>query len=101
MGDSFTLLNQVAQVIKTHPEIKKLRVEGHTDSVGKPDANQRLSEARAKSVRDYLVKQGVGAERLESVGFGQTKPIAPNETARGREANRRVEFMIVEQAPAQ
>lgn len=91
---SFGLLNQVAQVLKDYPSMK-ISIEGHTDSDG-PDAyNQMLSERRAGSVKDYLIKQGIEEERLQSVGFGESKPIASNRTPRGKEANRRVEFRIV------
>lgn len=91
---SFGLLNQVAQVLKDYPTMK-ISIEGHTDSDG-PDAyNQMLSEKRAGSVKDYLIKQGIEEERLQSVGFGESKPIASNRTPRGKEANRRVEFRIV------
>ena len=94
---SFALLDQVAAVLKNHVEISKLRVEGHTDSQGKADYNLELSQRRASSVRAYLINKGISAERLDAVGFGLTKPIASNATARGRDRNRRVEFVIVEQ----
>lgn len=93
---SFGLLNQVAAVLKAYPKMTKIRVEGHTDDRGKDQANLKLSEARAKSVVDYLVGQGVAAERLVSKGYGETKPIEPNKTRAGRGANRRVEFTIIE-----
>jgi outer membrane protein OmpA-like peptidoglycan-associated protein len=95
MGDSFALLNQVAQAIKETPDIQKVRIEGHTDSRGSDDYNQKLSERRANAVKDYLLKKGVDPERLEAVGYGEAKPIAPNSTDKGRDANRRVEFVIV------
>ena len=60
------------------------------------DGNQKLSEDRAKSVGDYLVAQGIDRSRIESAGYGDSKPVAPNLTARGRELNRRVEFFILE-----
>jgi outer membrane protein OmpA-like peptidoglycan-associated protein len=94
---SFPLLDQVATVLKSHPEVKKVRVAGHTDDQGKDDANLKLSEDRATAVREYLIKKGVPAERLESKGFGETAPVADNKTKQGREQNRRVEFNIVEQ----
>tara|TARA_R110002126_G_scaffold254247_1_gene397356 strand:+ start:61 stop:768 length:708 start_codon:yes stop_codon:yes gene_type:complete len=72
-----------------------LRVEGHTDSVGGNDMNMRLSQARAKSVADYLVQAGLSASRVESVGFGETNPVADNSSADGRSLNRRVEFHLV------
>ena len=91
---SFSLLNEVAQVIKNNPGIR-VRVEGHTDSVGTATYNLRLSEARAASVMRYLLSQAVDPDRLESRGYGFTMPIADNATAEGRAKNRRVEFTIV------
>jgi outer membrane protein OmpA-like peptidoglycan-associated protein len=93
---SFSLLNQVAQVIRGHKEIKKIRVEGHTDSQGGDKSNLRLSQRRADAVRKYLIDQGVQPDRLQAIGYGETKPIASNKTAAGREENRRVEFVIAE-----
>ncbi|MBI1948375.1 MAG: OmpA family protein [Deltaproteobacteria bacterium] len=93
---SFPLLDQVAGIIVEKTWIKQVRVEGHTDSQGVPDKNQKLSDARANSVRDYLIKKGVDGSRLVAQGFGQDKPIASNDTARGRASNRRVEFKVVE-----
>ncbi len=95
LPDSFDLLNEVAQVLKDHPRLQ-IRVEGHTDNVGGAAMNLRLSQNRADSVRDYLIGQGVEPDRMESVGFGLTRPIASNATAVGREQNRRVEFRIIE-----
>ena len=97
MPDSFGLMNQVAQAIRESTDIKKVRIEGHTDSRGSDAYNQKLSEQRANAVMQYLLKKGVPAERLEAVGRGESKPLAPNSTAKGREANRRVEFIILEQ----
>ena len=72
----------------------KLIVEGHTDNVGKEDVNQKLSEARATNVKNYLIEQGVGAERLTSLGSGLSKPIADNNTKEGRAKNRRVDLIV-------
>jgi outer membrane protein OmpA-like peptidoglycan-associated protein len=91
---SFTLLNNVASVLKTHPEVKKVVVEGHTDNKGKPEANKALSQKRAESVVAYLVKQGVEPARLSAAGYGQEKPIASNDTEPGRAENRRVDFVL-------
>ena len=88
-------LDAVVAVLKAHPEIAVLSVEGHTDNRGYADANKNLSAARAASVVDALVKKGVAKSRLSSVGFGQEKPIASNDTDAGRKDNRRVEFHIV------
>lgn len=96
---SRTLLDQVAQVMKDHPEIRKIRIDGHTDSTATPAYNQRLSTQRAAAVATYLREHGVAAGRLSSQGFGQTKPIADNDTEAGRAANRRVEIRILERAP--
>ncbi len=96
LEDSFDLLNEVAQVLEDHPRIK-IRIEGHTDNVGGAAMNLQLSQNRAESVRDYLIERGVSPDRMEAVGFGLTRPIASNETAVGREQNRRVEFVIIEQ----
>jgi outer membrane protein OmpA-like peptidoglycan-associated protein len=91
---SFQLLDEVAQVLNSNPQVKKVVIEGHTDNTGAAAFNTKLSQGRADSVREYLVKKGVAADRLESKGFGPSRPIADNKTAKGREANRRVEFVI-------
>jgi outer membrane protein OmpA-like peptidoglycan-associated protein len=69
-------------------------VEGHTDNVGTADFNQKLSEQRAKAVMQYLVERGIDANRLQSVGYGFTKPVADNKTDEGKAKNRRVELVI-------
>jgi outer membrane protein OmpA-like peptidoglycan-associated protein len=91
---SLPLLDEVAQVLTANPSVKKVLVEGHTDNLGKAELNTKLSEGRAQAVKAYLVKKGVAAERLDAKGFGPTQPLADNKTAKGREANRRVEFTI-------
>lgn len=93
---SLPMLDEVAQLMKSHPEVKHVNVEGHTDSMGDPAFNMQLSEGRAKSVRAYLVEKGVAADRLSAKGFGATRPIADNKTEPGRAANRRVDFMIAQ-----
>ena len=95
--ESGSLLEEITNVIKQNPQIKRLSIEGHTDSTGADKHNQKLSEQRAAAVRDHLVQHGVEAERLSSRGWGKSKPIGDNSTAVGREENRRVEFVIVEQ----
>jgi outer membrane protein OmpA-like peptidoglycan-associated protein len=95
-AQSFAVLDQVASVLKNHPEIKQIRVEGHTDSVGDASGNMALSQGRADSVKAYLVSKGVSAIRLDAKGFGSTRPIADNSNSDGRDKNRRVEFVIVE-----
>ena len=78
--------------MKDKPDLR-VSVEGHTDSVGSVAYNQTLSERRAKTVRDYLVSQGIDASRITTRGFGKSKPIASNDTAEGRAENRRVEII--------
>jgi outer membrane protein OmpA-like peptidoglycan-associated protein len=95
LKDSFEMLNQVASVLKDYPKIR-IRIEGHTDSVADDDFNLKLSQKRADAVREFLVNAGIGADRLTAVGYGETMPIASNKTAKGRAANRRVEFNITE-----
>jgi outer membrane protein OmpA-like peptidoglycan-associated protein len=92
---SYPLLDDVAQALKTHEEVARVQIEGHTDSQGAATANKKLSQGRAESVRTYLVGKGVAPERLEAKGYGEDRPIADNGTPAGREANRRVEFTIV------
>ncbi len=93
---SFNLLMQVAATLQAHPELLKVRVEGHTDSQGNDAANLDLSQRRANSVKRFLIDRGVGESRLDAVGYGETKPVGNNLTAAGREANRRVEFVVVD-----
>lgn len=93
---SFGLLNEVVQVVKDNPHIKKILIEGHASSEGDAAHNMKLSDERAKSVMMYLVEHGVSKERLSAKGFGSTQPIADNGTEEGREKNRRVDFTIVE-----
>jgi OmpA-OmpF porin, OOP family len=94
--DSFPMLTEVAEVLKSRPEIK-VRIEGHTDSRGTLKHNMKLSDDRANSVKQFLVEHGVDAERMEARGFGPTQPIDDNRTSKGREANRRTEFIITSQ----
>jgi OmpA-OmpF porin, OOP family len=74
----------------------RFRISGHTDSVGSDAYNQGLSERRAKSVGDYLVEHGVQAQRLDAVGYGESRPVATNDTVEGRAKNRRVEIDPIE-----
>ena len=96
LKESDYILQAVVKILKEHPEIKKVRVEGHTDSHGKPGYNKKLSQRRAASVVKWLVKHGISKKALSSAGFGQERPIATNETDEGRRQNRRSEFHIVE-----
>jgi outer membrane protein OmpA-like peptidoglycan-associated protein len=94
LPDSFPLLNQVAQVLTDFPKMR-VSIEGHTDNVGGEAHNMRLSQKRAEAVRDYLVAKGVSPSRLEAIGYGPTKPVASNKTAKGKAQNRRTVFRIV------
>jgi outer membrane protein OmpA-like peptidoglycan-associated protein len=94
--DSHIILDAVIDVLANHPEIRKIRVEGHTDSMGSDASNKRLSQKRAHAVMDYLIKQGILGDMLVARGYGETMPVAPNNTRRGREQNRRVAFTILE-----
>ncbi len=100
---SFGLLDEIANVIKKNPRIKKIAVEGHASADGSAAVNLKLSDDRAKSVAKYLEDRGVEASRLLAKGYGISRPIADNATEEGREQNRRVEFNILEQdaAPAE
>jgi outer membrane protein OmpA-like peptidoglycan-associated protein len=89
------LLDKVADIIKAHSEYH-YKIQGHTDSQGKKESNLRLSEKRAKSVKDYLISKGVSDKLLSSKGFGSSNPIADNATKDGRLQNRRVVFEIVD-----
>src|SRR6185369_8754416 len=86
-------LAKVTGVFLSHPGLR-LEIEGHTDSVGGDDYNQKLSENRAKAVRDYMVQQGISASTIVVKGFGKTKPVASNDNAAGRQRNRRVELVV-------
>jgi outer membrane protein OmpA-like peptidoglycan-associated protein len=96
---SFPTLNQVVKVLQTHPDLVRIQVEGHTDSTGNPKRNTVLSQARAEAVVAYLAAHGIERSRLEASGFGPTRPLASNATRAGREANRRVEFRVLERRP--
>ena len=92
--ESMGVINSVFQLLKDHPEII-MSVEGHTDSDGDDASNQDLSERRAHAVVEELTKMGIAVSRLSSKGWGETKPIGPNNTAEGKAANRRVEFVKI------
>lgn len=93
---SLSALDQVVSILKENDaKYKILRVEGHTDDAGAETYNAKLSKRRSSSVRKYIVSQGILAERVEAIGFGETKPIATNLTEDGRSENRRVEFYLV------
>ena len=88
-----TLLDQVAGALTKRSDIK-IELEGHTDSKGSDTYNQALSEARAASVKRYLIERGVDGGRMSTVGYGETMPVADNTTDEGRELNRRVQLKV-------
>jgi outer membrane protein OmpA-like peptidoglycan-associated protein len=92
-NDARERLAKVSGIVLAYPGLH-LEIEGHTDSVGTDDYNQQLSEHRAEAVRDYLVQQGITADAIVARGLGKTAPIAPNDTAEGRQKNRRVELVL-------
>lgn len=93
---SYALLDSAVDVMTRFPDLN-LSIEGHTDNKGTDEDNQKLSEDRAAAVMAYLVGKGISEDRLQAKGFGETKPVADNETAKGRAENRRIEFVIIEQ----
>jgi outer membrane protein OmpA-like peptidoglycan-associated protein len=90
----YPVLNDVAKVLNRY-EKTKLSIEGHTDSVGDTASNQQLSTQRANSVAAYLESTGTSGQRLQTLGFGESQPIASNDTAQGRQQNRRVELRVL------
>lgn len=94
LPDSEPVLDRLANLLKDRPEIR-IEIHGHTDDTGTPAQNQKLSEARTRSVIVSLISRGISAERLSSKGFGESNPVAPNNTEAGRAQNRRVEIKII------
>ncbi|NVJ10596.1 OmpA family protein [Myxococcus sp. AM001] len=95
LARSFPLLKQVAAVLRANPQVEMVRIEGHTDDQGNDAKNLDLSQRRANNVRAFLVNAGIAEGRMEAVGYGETKPVDTNKTAKGRENNRRVTFNIL------
>lgn len=92
-SSSYPILNKVVAMMKKNPSYK-LHISGHTDNVGKPAQNLKLSKERAAAVVKYLTKKGIKSSRLRSDGFGGTKPVASNKTEKGKALNRRVDFEV-------
>lgn len=99
--ESFGLLDQVALVLRTNPQVTKIEIAGHTDSRGNDDANMKLSQERAESVAKYLTDKGIASERLVAKGYGETKPLEDGRSRAALAKNRRVEFNILEQPGAE
>ena len=92
-AESFVELDRVVNLLNENPKIE-IEMSAHTDNKGSDEYNLKLSDNRAKSVKDYLVSKGIAASRINSQGYGETRPVASNETDEGRQFNRRVEFKI-------
>ena len=88
-------IENLAKMLKLKPTIK-LKIEGHTDNTGDPGSNILLSIARAESVRSSLIKKGIEADRLTTIGYGSNRPTATNDTEDGKQLNRRTEFVIMQ-----
>ncbi len=91
------VLDRVADKLKANAGVKRIRIEGHSDDPGGKAKNQTLSQQRAEAVMEYLIKKGVERERLQAVGYGESRPVDKRNSAEARAKNRRVEFIIVEQ----
>src|SRR5262249_52134715 len=91
--DAVPVLDEAVKILKDEGNIPVV-VEGHTDAIGSLGYNQKLSERRADSVKKYLVSHGIASSRIQTVGYGKTKPVATNDTADGRAQNRRVELKV-------
>ncbi len=98
--ESRKILDDVVVLINASPELQKIEVQAHTDNRGSKKYNQKLSELRAASVREYLVSRGVAPGRLVSKGYGESQPIADNSTEEGRAKNRRVELKVIQDSPS-
>ncbi len=98
LEQSFPVLREIAQVLKENPRIKLLEIQGHTDSRGGDKVNKKLSQGRAESVRDFIIKEGIEKQRLTAVGYGEEVPLVfPDDTKEKQARNRRVEFIILKQ----
>jgi outer membrane protein OmpA-like peptidoglycan-associated protein len=103
-SESDPVLAEVMRVLKEHPEVELVEIEGHTDETGTEELNQRLGQERANSVLRWLVARGVARDRLVAKGYGSERPLDDNSTDEGRRKNRRVEFRVIRRkagAPAE
>ena len=94
--ESFKALNDLAEYMKIKKKMV-IEIAGHTDDVGDDAANLKLSQARAETVRDYLIKKGISQDRVTAKGYGETEPAANNQTEEGKQKNRRTEVRIIKQ----
>lgn len=98
LSNSFKILDEVVKLMTVNKDVKLVAIEGHTDDRGSVTMNEKLSDDRANSVRQYLIDKGIHPDRLTAKGYGPAKPIADNKTNEGRQKNRRVEFHIRDRA---
>lgn len=96
--DGAPILNEDIELLKKDPSLD-VSIEGHCDIIGSDAYNQKLSEKRAKAVYDYLLQNGIAADRMKTVGYGRKRPIVPNDSAENRAINRRVELQIIKARP--
>jgi OOP family OmpA-OmpF porin len=94
-ADAAVILDEAARLLRENPDVR-VRIDGHTDATGPEAYNQGLSERRAGAVKNHLVENGVSADRLSTQGFGESEPIAGNDTRDGRALNRRVELKVLD-----
>jgi len=94
--ESFKALNELVEAMKAKPTLE-IEIAGHTDNVGSPESNLKLSQGRADAVRNYLIKHSIAANRVTAKGYGDTQPVAYNDTDEGRQKNRRTEVRIVKE----
>ncbi len=95
LPESMAIVQETAAVLRDHPELTSIEIQGHTDDVGSPPYNKRLSQERAEAVRTALVSLGIDGSRLTAAGYGQEKPLVPNRTDANRARNRRVQLVIL------
>ncbi|MCS7076650.1 MAG: OmpA family protein [Bacteroidia bacterium] len=92
--ESYEDLNTVVDLLKSNPDLR-IEIQGHTDNQGDKQKNMQLSQERAMSVKNYLVKKGIDPSRIDAVGYGDTQPIASNDTEANRQKNRRIEYRVI------
>ena len=97
LPNSEKILDEVIAILKEHVDIKKIRIEGYTDSTATKEHNLKLSQQRADAVKVYLTGHGIQEKRLVTKGFGETKPVGDNKTEDGKHQNRRVDFKILKE----
>lgn len=92
--ESYEDLAVVVDLLKNNPDIR-IEIQGHTDNQGNPQKNLQLSQERAMAVKNYLIKKGIDGNRINAVGYGDTQPIAANDTEANRQKNRRIEYKVI------